>query len=61
MKIKYTVSLGEEFLNSRLGFIRLFEGSPTYFETEAEAEAEAFKFAENFIDFIEIESVSLSL
>ena len=58
---KYTVSLGEEFLNSHLGFIRLFEGSPTYFNTEAEAEAAAFKFAENFMDFIEIESVNLSL
>lgn len=58
---QYIVSLGEEFLNSQLGFIRLFEGSPTYFETEAEAEAEAFKFAENFMDFIEIEAVNLSL
>ena len=61
MKRKYIVSLGGDLLNSQIGFIRLFEGSPTYFETKAEAEAEAFKFAENFMDFIEIESVSLSL
>ena len=59
--IKYTVSLGGDFLNSQLGFVRLFEGTPTYFDTEAEAEAEAWKFAENFMDFIEIESINLSL
>ena len=58
---KYIVSLGGDFLNSQIGFVRLFESTPTHFNTEAEAEAEAFKFAENFMDYIEIEAVEINL
>jgi len=58
---KYIVSLGDEFLNVNLGFTRLYENAPTYFESEREALQAVEKFASNFMDFIDIEAVELKL
>jgi len=58
---KYIVSLGDEFLNVNLGFTRLYENAPTYFESEREALQAVEKFASNFMDFIDIEAVGLKL
>lgn len=58
---KYTVSLGEEFLNVNHGFVRLFESAPTYFESEKEALQAVEKFAANFLDFVEIDAVEINL
>jgi len=58
---KYIVSLGEEFLNVNCGFVRLFESAPTFFESEKEALQAVEKFAANFMDFVEFETVEINL
>ena len=58
---KYIVSLGDEFLNVNRGFVRMFESAPTYFESEKEALQAVEKFAENFLDFVEIDAVEINL
>ena len=58
---KYIVSLGEEFLNVNLGFTRLYENAPTYFDSEKDALQAVEKFAANFLDFIDIEKVEINL
>ena len=58
---KYIVSLGEEFLNVNAGFARLFESAPTLFESEKEALQAVEKFAANFLDFVEIETIDINL
>ena len=58
---KYIASLGEEFLNVNRGFVRMFESTPTYFDSEKEALQAVEKFAANFLDFVEIEAVEINL
>jgi hypothetical protein len=58
---KYIVSLGEDFLNVNHGFVRLFESAPTYFDSEKEALQAVEKFAANFLDFVEIETININL
>jgi hypothetical protein len=57
---KYIVSLGGDFLNVNRGFVRLFESAPTFFESENDALQAVEKFAANFIDFVEIETIDIN-
>jgi hypothetical protein len=58
---KYIVSLGGDFLNVNRGFVRLFESAPTFFESEKEALQAVEKFAANFLDFVEVETVEINI